>query len=310
MPRLLNLRQMEAFRAVMLTGTTTQAAAMLGITQPAVSRLIGDMGVQAGFPLFLRAQGRLRPTPEAEALYSEIERAYVGLDHIASVMQGIRRSAGRLRLLATMPMAHGLLPEAVRRFRRGHGETAISLKTVIHRDIRPWLETQQFDLALTNMPLDYPASATEPLARTPAVCIMPPEHPLAAKTLVEPADIDGLPFVAMAPETQHRLKVDRALAQAGVRPDVVIEAQTGILICDFVAAGLGLSITDPFTARAAGAAGVICRPFAAAIAYEFGLLLPIQNAPSREVVRFCQLVRAIVAEWGFAPSAQGGQVKA
>jgi hypothetical protein len=63
MPRMLNLRQLEAFRALMLTGTTVQAAAMLGITQPVISRLISDLEFQSGLSLFVRSGGRLRPTP-------------------------------------------------------------------------------------------------------------------------------------------------------------------------------------------------------------------------------------------------------
>src|SRR5262245_11739761 len=116
-PLMLNLRQMEAFRAVMLTGTTIQAAAMLKVTQPAISRLINDLEAQAGITLFDRVRGRLQPTPEAETLFDEIERAYISFDHIANFMKGIRRSAGRLRLLATMPMAHGILPATIARFK-------------------------------------------------------------------------------------------------------------------------------------------------------------------------------------------------
>src|SRR3546814_18036071 len=64
MSRPLNFRQIEAFRAVMLTSTTTSAARMLHTTQPSISRLIGQIQSASGITLFDMLHGRLRPTAE------------------------------------------------------------------------------------------------------------------------------------------------------------------------------------------------------------------------------------------------------
>ena len=52
----MNLRQLEAFRAVMLTGSVTQAAQSMHLSQPAVSKLIADLEYTVGFKLFVRAK--------------------------------------------------------------------------------------------------------------------------------------------------------------------------------------------------------------------------------------------------------------
>ncbi|WP_207184085.1 LysR family transcriptional regulator [Methylobacterium indicum] len=61
----LNIRQLEAFRAMMQAGTTKGAAELVGLSQPAVSRLIDAFEQAVDIPLFDRARNRLSPTPEA-----------------------------------------------------------------------------------------------------------------------------------------------------------------------------------------------------------------------------------------------------
>jgi DNA-binding transcriptional LysR family regulator len=60
-----NLRQMEAFRAIMREGTVTDAAKLLGLSQPSATELLKHTEAKLGFRLFDRFKGRLRPTPEA-----------------------------------------------------------------------------------------------------------------------------------------------------------------------------------------------------------------------------------------------------
>ncbi|WP_325052329.1 LysR family transcriptional regulator [Sinorhizobium meliloti] len=60
----MNFRQIEAFRAVIISGTVSRAAELMGVTQPNVSRLVGELEEAIGFALFDRVKGRLIPTPE------------------------------------------------------------------------------------------------------------------------------------------------------------------------------------------------------------------------------------------------------
>ena len=62
----MKLRQLEALRAVVICGTTTQAGELMGLTQSAVSRLISQLENELGLDIFDRLQGRLRITPEGQ----------------------------------------------------------------------------------------------------------------------------------------------------------------------------------------------------------------------------------------------------
>ncbi len=65
----MKLRQLEAIRAVMASGTTTHAAELMGLTQSAVSRLVAQLEEELGLSIFDRRHGRLQITPEGRACY-------------------------------------------------------------------------------------------------------------------------------------------------------------------------------------------------------------------------------------------------
>ena len=99
MPRPLNPREIETFRAVLQTGTTTAAAQLLHTTQPSVSRLLAQMQAAAGLKLFDIHKGRLRPTPEAMELYATVQQHFLGRERIERQLAVLRQSgAGGLRI--------------------------------------------------------------------------------------------------------------------------------------------------------------------------------------------------------------------
>ena len=106
----INHRQIDAFRAVFQTSSMTAAGALMGITQPAVSRLIRDLEAEMALTLFDRSAGRLTPTPDAVALFREVERSYQGLDRVAHAAAELgRRREGELRIAASVaPSFYGL----------------------------------------------------------------------------------------------------------------------------------------------------------------------------------------------------------
>lgn len=104
LPRLTH-RQIEAFRAVMEIGkvTAAAAAAVLGTTQPSVSKLIAKLERAAGFEMFERQGKQVAPTSEAHALYEEVERAFVGMMEVSRITQYMRDFRTGSLLIAGMP---------------------------------------------------------------------------------------------------------------------------------------------------------------------------------------------------------------
>ena len=69
----ISIRQLQAFREVMRSGSVSEAARILGRTQPAVSALIANLEAELQLSLFRRQKGRMEPTPEAQFFAGETE---------------------------------------------------------------------------------------------------------------------------------------------------------------------------------------------------------------------------------------------
>ena len=86
----MNIRQFECLRAIMTTGSMTQAAENLGISQPSASSLISNLEYRLGFKLFDRVKGRLVATPEAKHFLPDVTRALDSIDQAMRQAQQIR----------------------------------------------------------------------------------------------------------------------------------------------------------------------------------------------------------------------------
>ena len=85
----MNLRQIEVFRAIMLTGSISGASKLLFVSQPAISRLMAHTEQRLGLTLFVRAKGRLHPTPEARRLLGEVNAVYDGVERVNGVAEDL-----------------------------------------------------------------------------------------------------------------------------------------------------------------------------------------------------------------------------
>lgn len=272
----MNLRQLEAFRAVMLSGSVTQAAIALHISQPAVSKLLADLEHQLGFPLFLRAKGMaLVVTPEADLFLHEVERNFAGIAALKQAAADIRNaSAGTLRVAALPALGVSFLPAVIRTFRTRYPGVTVQLQTRSSSTVRQWIANRQFDIGLATPAREMPGVAMRPFLRCAGACVLPMEHPLAQKAVITPADLEGEAFVSLALEDRTRHRIDRIFDDAGVQRELVIETQYAMTVCALVLQGLGCSILNPITAHDYTERGLVVRPFKPDVLFEYMLFTP------------------------------------
>jgi DNA-binding transcriptional LysR family regulator len=255
----LQTRQVEAFRAVMLTGSMTAAAEMLCITQPAVSRLIRDFETELGLMLFDRRGPQIVATADAITLFDEVERSFVGLARIAELAKAIKGNlAGSLRIAAMPVLMGSALPRFVASFLKPRPNIRISLIGHNSLQVVEAVMAGQVELGFADAPLEAPALDVT-LFSTSAVVVLPAGHRLAQARRICAADLEGERMVSPSDGTLFRFRVDAALAD--VRYDIAAEASLSLTICQLVAGGLGVSIVSPYAAEEFRDRGLAIVPF-------------------------------------------------
>lgn len=306
MPRPLNFRQIEAFRAVMQTGTTTAAAAMLHTTQPSVSRLLGQMQAASGLKLFDMHQGRLRPTHEARQLFEVVQRHFLGLDRIEHRVAVLRKSgAGSLRVGCTPALGLSVMPPVVHAFSREHPEVHVNLQTVGAHALREGLLHGQYDLALSTLAIRHPQLDAVSLHRGQAVCVMHPDHPLADCTGLHVRDLRGQVLLSLNADDEISRQLQATLQRHGVEADATIETTYSATICMMAAQGTGIGIVNPYVASVFRR-DLRVLPLQPRCPVEAVLAFPPQSAPSALTERFAALLRAEFQAFGTATDPAAG----
>lgn len=291
----MNLRQLEAFRAVMLTGSVTQAAQSMHLSQPAVSKLIADLEYAIGFKLFVRSKGSaLTVTPEAGYFFHEVERSFIGVDALKKTAGDIRNlSTGNLHIASLPALSFSFLPHVIRAFQKEHPGVSIHLDTHSSSTVRQLVANQQFDVGLATRAHEMSGVSGSTFLRSVGACVLPPGHRLAGRAYIEPADLAGEPFISLMHGDQTRRRVDRIFEDAGVERDLVVETQYAITHCNLVTLGVGCSIVNPATAIDFVARGLVVLPFRPRIEFEYMLYTPSLRPLSQTALRFIDIMTRV-----------------
>jgi DNA-binding transcriptional LysR family regulator len=292
MVKQMNVRQLQAFRAVIELGSVTRAAELLSVSQPAVSKLIANLSRDCGFELFIRSGNRLVPTAEALSLSREVERMFVSVEDLRRHAAAIRDlRSGEISLAAFPAIATRPLPRIITRFLRDHPETRFSLVARSGRLLVELVAADRVDLGIGLMLPENPGVHAVSAGSVEAVCVLAPTHRLARRKLIRAADLHGEPFISLGTEDQSRFRIDQAFEGSGIQRRIAVEAQQSEAACTFASEGAGISIVDPFSASEFSPAQLAIRPFRPRVSFDLWLMTPVYRQRSRIVDAFAELFR-------------------
>jgi DNA-binding transcriptional LysR family regulator len=257
----MNLRQLEILRAVIRHRTTVAAADELALSQPAISNALKAMEAQAGFTLFERINNRLFPTAEAMALYDESEAIFALHARLENRVRDLRESrSGHLSIMSTPPLAYSVIPPTLSGFLSRRPQTRVFFDVRRYEGIIEGVLGSAAELGFALGLSDHPGIAHEVVHTGRMVCVMPPHHPLAARSEISADDLAGFPLIGLERGTRMGEAVRETFAQAGVAFQPTVEVRYCNTACVLASAGVGAAVVDPFSPHQGGH-DLVVRPF-------------------------------------------------
>ena len=246
---------LRVLREVAEAGSFSAAARGLGYTQSAVSRQVAGLEAATGRRLFERRRDGVRLTPAGGRLLVRATTVLAEIDAARRELEGLASAVGPVRLGAFASAGAALVPAALSELARQHPQLEVTLREGTTPSLIRALRTGAIDLALLGAappfrPFDAeaPALRVETLSEAELRVAVGRGHPLAARSAVELAELEGQRWVASRSDAGETL--------LGVWPGLPGRPQIAYLVRDWltklslVAAGLAITTVPEIAAAA------------------------------------------------------------
>lgn len=227
----LKMRQVRLLVALDEHRNVHRAAAAIAITQPAATRLLGDLEKLLGLRLFERSARGLTPNAYGESMVRHARMILSALDHsrdeLNALLQG---TAGKIVVGVLLVAAPVLVPRAVARFKKRHPKHTVVIREGTTAILAAALQRGEVDLVVgrwSDLPgegLSFEGFYAEPMrvvART--------AHPLAKRRALKLAQLAGLPWILPTPEAAYRKRLEAAFRRDGAQPPSSVVESGSIL---------------------------------------------------------------------------------
>ncbi|MFN3214440.1 MAG: LysR family transcriptional regulator [Henriciella sp.] len=248
----MRLRQIEVFYAVYSAGSISKAGELLGVSQPAVSKVLRHTEDTLGYPLFERTATGLVPTKEAADLFEGAAKVFNEVNRFRARAANTKLGDDKpLRIALAPSIGLSAGPRAVATFAKRHGETSIEIETYHFDEAVNALRTEQTDIAIAYQPYPREGLRIIPIATAKFVCVTPKGHWAHKQDQISARDLTG--------ESVIYLNVDAPLGHllsshlenvSDMQQSQRIVVNTYYIAKMLVASGAGIAVVDEYAARA------------------------------------------------------------
>ncbi|TVT52817.1 MAG: LysR family transcriptional regulator, partial [Sedimenticola thiotaurini] len=239
------LKQLRAFCHAARTGSISEAADKVFLSQPTVSLQIQALERELETVLFERRGPKIRLTPEGKILFKLSQPLVEGMDklHETFIAQQGLLEAGDLNIAAGESTILYVLPKPLKLFMEQHPKIRVKLHNVTGgRDGLSRLRADEADFAVGSM-LDVPDDIVyKPLVTYSPELIVPLGHPLADKHTISLKDIAPYGLILPPPSMTTWRMVDLVFRQHELIAKIGLEAGGWEVIKKYVELGMGISI--------------------------------------------------------------------
>jgi DNA-binding transcriptional LysR family regulator len=290
-------RQLEIFRAVMETGSVTEAARLLRVSQPAVSKILQQAESQLGFQLFIRVRGTLAPTVEARKLLPELIKAFSAMESVNRLAHDLRDSkSGVVTVAASASFGNSLIGKTIERFRLSRPRTRVVLQTLLNHEIVEFVAEQKVDVGFALSPAEDSSTVASDFCSTDLFCVMPRKHPLAKFPSIDIQKLQGHPLISFNSGRPIGALLESVFERAGLRRNLAVEVTQSWTACSLVQAGAGIAIVDGFALLGGMFSDLIKKPLQPRVQITGRMLKPRHRPTSRLANAFVSEFEGVVLD--------------
>lgn len=221
----MDLYQLDCFRMVARTEHISNAAVILHITQPALSKIISRVEDYAGAPLFDRVKGKIRLNETGTAFLATLDEMFDILQKgKKEVMEISTRTTNQIRLAASSDSILFMLAET---FFSEHPEVRIHYSVLDQEHIREAFLRNALDFALTTYPVQEKGVEWERLGEEEIVMLVGSASPFFGRKSISFAELRGVEVMCENNGGDLRNAVNKCYEAAGIAPNIVLESTTG-----------------------------------------------------------------------------------
>jgi DNA-binding transcriptional LysR family regulator len=213
----MDTRQLAAFCEVVERRSFSEAAARLGVTQPAVSQQVRALEQRLGTQLLDRSGRRVEPTEAGLRLYRGAQRLLALEEQVLGELaepEGPLR--GTLELGASTGPAAVVLPVLLCEFQRDNPQLHVQLSVSDTQSVVELVADRRLELGIVGAARRHRSVSFEPFFRDEVILVCPPGHPFAGRT-VEIDELTDGPLILMQPGAGVRQMLEDELRKGGRR---------------------------------------------------------------------------------------------
>ncbi|MFO1345381.1 MAG: CysB family HTH-type transcriptional regulator [Rhodocyclaceae bacterium] len=242
----MNFQQLRIVReTVRQDFNLTEVANALYTAQPGVSKHIKDLEDELGIEIFVRRGKRLLGLTEpGKELVQVVDRILVDTQNLRRIAdQFASRETGHFVVATTHTQARYALPTIIKWFKSDYPKVHLALHQGSPKEIADMLTSGAADVGIATEGLDEsPEIATFPFYRWHHAVIVRKDHPLLRAGAVTLEALSEYPIITYHEGFTGRAHVDKAFADAGIVPDIVLSAIDADVIKTYVDLDLGVGI--------------------------------------------------------------------
>ncbi len=260
-PPRLTLAQLDALRAVVLTRGVSEAARLLGVSQPAVSKLIRQVERSLGLSLLSKDGNRALPTAEAETLGPEVEKLFGALDAIQRLATTLRGEAGMVCVAGIPTQVSQFLVPAAHRLRQTKSWIKVELLVLANQPVIDAVLSGRADFGVVHSITPARELRVEDLGLQRVVCIAPLGHRFESQAVVRAKDLPAETFISYGQESSMGRWLKATFQKEGVMVPIQIEVGASNALIEAVRIGAGIGLIEDGALGEYDRARLIVRPF-------------------------------------------------